>query len=111
MQNPYVYVVVRTDLSVPQQAVQAAHAVLEMHRFYNGCLREHPSIIILGVRNEEKLKEVIMKLVRHGKIQFTTFQEPDIGNQYTALATEPIYGADRQFFKNFKLIDGTSSSK
>lgn len=108
--NPYVYVVVRQDLSVPQQAVQSSHAVLEMHRQFNGVLREHPSIIIVGVKNEQKLKEVIGRLVSHNKFRFTTFQEPDIGNQFTALASEPIYGADRQFFKGFKLIDGFSSA-
>lgn len=108
--NPYVYVVVRLDLSVPQQAVQSAHAVLEMHRQFNGVLKEHPSIIILGVKNEQKLKNVIGKLVQHNKFRFTTFQEPDIGNQFTALATEPLYGEDRKFFKEFKLIDGFSSA-
>jgi len=108
MMSPYVYVVVRQDISLPQQAVQSAHAVLEMYRFYNGTLKEHPSIIILGVKNEDKLKDVITQLVKKAPFQFTTFQEPDIGNEYTALATEPITGSDRLFFKNFKLIDGVS---
>jgi len=111
MKSPYVYIVVRTDLTLPQQAVQSSHALLEMSRQYSTQSHQHPSIIILGVKNEEKLKDTIIRLVRHGKIQFTTFQEPDIGDEYTALATVPIYGTDRDFFKDYRLIDGTSKSK
>jgi hypothetical protein len=101
----YVYVVARKDLSAAQQAVQSGHAVLEMSRVYPGSFHEHPSLVYLAVKNEDELKRVIQKLVLHGKIQFQTFQEPDIGNQYTALATVPITGSDRAYFKSFKLND------
>jgi hypothetical protein len=31
------------------------------------------------------------------------FFEPDFGTGNTAIATEPIYGDDRKFFKKFKM--------
>lgn len=111
MQNPYVYVLVRQDLSVQQQAVQSAHAVLEMSRTAWSHPKDHPHLIILGVKNEKQLKEVAADLTVNTKTPFTMFREPDIGNQCTALATDYIYGMDRAYFKKFKLINGTSTSK
>jgi hypothetical protein len=37
-------------------------------------------------------------------IRTRVFHEPDIGNQATALATEPVYGDDRKYFKKYRLL-------
>jgi len=37
------------------------------------------------------------------KIKLVMFKEPDIGNQATAFASEPISGDHRRLFKKFKL--------
>jgi len=39
-------------------------------------------------------------------IRFKEFREPDIGNQLTAIATEPVYGEQREFFKKYQLWRG-----
>lgn len=107
----YMYIVVRTDLSVPQQCVQAGHAILEMTRTCFPNLTTHPSMVIVGVKNEYQLRKTIQALVEHGKIPFAAFREPDRDNEFTALATVPLSGKDRDFFKKYQLIKGVSSAK
>lgn len=96
------YVIVRRDLSNAQKAVQSCHACIEAAREYIKPGDEHPSVIICEVRSEDKLRMIMNEL--EGKIKFKAFQEPDIGNEYTAIATEPVFGAVRQLFKRFQLI-------
>jgi hypothetical protein len=96
------YVIVRKDLSNAQKAVQSAHACIEAARAFIKPGDEHPSVIICEVRSEAKLKMIMEEL--NGQVNYKTFQEPDIGNQYTALATEPIYNNKRFLFKRFQLI-------
>lgn len=100
--HPYMYVIVRKDLSPAQKAVQSSHACIESARAFIKPDDSHPSVIICEVRSEQKLKMVMEEL--NGKVNYKTFQEPDIGNQYTALATEPIYNDKRKLFSRFQLI-------
>lgn len=100
--HAYVYVIVRKDLPNAQKAVQSAHACIEATRDYLKKTDEHPSVIICEVKSENKLKMVMEEL--RGKINFKAFREPDIGNQFTAIASEPIYGEKRDLFKRFQLI-------
>jgi hypothetical protein len=94
------YVLVRKDLSVPQRAVQSAHAAIEASRAFLNPGDEHPHLVILTVKNEHKLKMISEQL----KVKFRVFIEPDIGNQLTAIATEPISGETRDFFRKFQLL-------
>lgn len=103
-QNQYVYVFVRSDLSHAQIVVQTSHAAIEAAR--QGLIpadRPHPHLVVLGVRDENKLIQIQSKLEAAG-IRFRSFIEPDIGNQLTAIATEPISGERRKFFKNYQLL-------
>jgi len=50
----------------------------------------------------------MFKIERSG-ILYKEFLEPDIGNQLTAIATEPICGDRRKVFKKFKLMNGGAS--
>lgn len=100
--HPYVYVVIRNDLSNAQKAVQAGHALIESTRNFN-MNGAHPSVILTVVKSEHKLKEVMDELSKK-KIKFSAFREPDIGNQLTAIASEPLYGKDREAFKRFQLL-------
>lgn len=94
------YVLVRNDLSTPQKAVQSAHAAIEASRAFIKHGEEHPSVIILVVKSEHKLKVIADKL----DVKYRAFFEPDIGNQLTAIATAPISGEQRQFFRKFQLL-------
>jgi hypothetical protein len=44
-------------------------------------------------------------LVENG-IRHAHFYEPDIENQLTALATEPLFGEQRNLMKKYQLLDG-----
>ncbi len=97
------YVIVRTDLSKPQIAVQATHAAIEIARNYLTPDQEHPSVIIVVVKNEARLLKLTEDLKTAG-ITFKAFREPDIDNALTAIATVPLYGDQRTFFKRFQLL-------
>lgn len=102
--HPYVYAIVRKDLSIPQQAVQAGHALIESIKTFKPT-EEHPSVIICSVKNEKKLQDAISFLYDNG-VKISVFKEPDIGNQMTALATEPLYGVNRKIMNKFQLMRG-----
>ena len=102
--HPYVYAIVRKDLSVPQQAVQAGHALIESTKTFNK-INEHPSVIICSVKNEKKLQDAITFLYDNN-VKISVFKEPDINNQMTALATEPLYGVNRKIMNKFQLMRG-----
>jgi len=80
------YVLVREDLSVAQQAVQAGHAVAEY--LLRGPKSSWPNgtLVYLGVPDEERLYRWSVELEFLG-VPFVTFKESDIGNEVTALAT------------------------
>lgn len=99
------YVLVRTDLSVAQQAVQATHAAIEATRHYLKPTDQHPHLVLIQIRSEYKLMQTAMKLEDLG-IPFRVFREADRNDEATALATAPITGELRQFFEKYKLLGG-----
>ena len=99
----YVYILVRQDLSIAQQAVQSVHAAIEATKAFKQTPR-HPSVIICSVEDEKALQKAIFKVEQSG-IRYKAFLEPDIGNQMTAIATEPVCGKQRKVFKKFKLMN------
>lgn len=100
----YVYVFTREDLSPAQIAVQSCHASIEAAAAFKlSQLPEHPSVIILGIKNESKLDNIQATLAENG-IRHVTFREPDLDCQITSIATEPMFGDQRQFFRKFQLI-------
>lgn len=94
----------REDLSTPQQAVQSCHACIEAtSAFKLQELEDHPSVIICGIKNENKLKETRKYLIEN-QIRHVHFCESDLNDQLTSLATEPIFGEKRSLFKRFQLL-------
>lgn len=63
----------------------------------------HPHLVVCGVKNEIALEREASRLEAFG-IKFASFYEPDRGNELTALATAPIAGEDRRFFRRFNLL-------
>jgi len=92
---------VRTDLTLPQQICQAIHAAYEA-----GLRADLPDstrfLVTCQVPDEESLLKAQYEIERKG-IHTFLFQEPDIGNQATALATEPIAASDRRKLSKYKL--------
>lgn len=96
------YVLTRRDLPGPVQAVQAAHAVLEAARTLP-LSADHPHLVLLSVRDETRLGEAAQAMTRQG-IAFCAFREPDRDNELTALATAPLQGEARRFFRRYQLL-------
>lgn len=100
----------RTDLSAPQIAVQAAHAAIEVAKSSLGSILEHPSVILCGVDNESKLQQQLDFYQENGVI-CKPFYESDLDNQLTAFATEPVYGEKRKLFKRLQLCKSSDFVK
>lgn len=94
---------VRTDLSIPQRAVQVAHACMEAAKNFHWEI--HPHLVVLAVNNESELLDRI-EYLKANKVDFCLFREEDIEFQATALATQPVYNEQRKLFRNFKLLKG-----
>ena len=99
---PYTYCFIRKDMPHFYQIIQAAHATQEITKQI-----DHPEktchFILFEAKNEADLQKIKTKLDMKG-IKSHMFNEPDYGTGYTSIATEPIYGDDRQFFKKFKMF-------
>jgi len=100
------YVLVRRDLSKSQQAVQACHAVAQFSLFDDQYsdgsqlknLWLNGTIVLLQVKDLEELQNWYSKLPNAH-----TFEEPDIGDEMTAIA---ISGDNTLggLFKNLRLL-------
>lgn len=101
--HAYIYAITRKDLSLPQQAVQAGHAAIEASRQYLPKDDEHPSLIICTMKGEDQLQRAANDIEAQG-IRIKRFYEPDIGNQLTAFATEPLTGESRKAMRKFQLM-------
>ena len=102
-QTSYLYAITRRDLTFPQMAVQASHAIFEAAQHYHDPQVEHPHFCLCTVRDEERLRAAAAKLERLG-IRFKAWYEPDKDNQLTAIATEPISGEKRRHMRDFQLL-------
>jgi len=86
------YLVVRSDLSPGQQAVQACHALREFVEHYPDTDRkwfdESNTLVLLEASDEKALLKLLKKAVRR-RISCVEFREPDFDNAVTALAIAP----------------------
>lgn len=104
MHRPYVYVLVRADLTAEQQLVQASHAALEA-----GFRFEQPvqtsSLIVLSVPDAQALQSAAQRLALHD-IDHHLFYEPDFGPMgYSALATRPLTAKkERHLMRKYPLF-------
>jgi len=64
-----------------------------------------PNVVALGVNDESHLFKSAKKLDSAG-IRYSLFIEPDMNNEVTALASEPVSGNNRLVFKNYQLLKG-----
>jgi hypothetical protein len=99
-----VYVLVRKDLSLPQQAVQSCHAAIEATRLFISPTQQHPHLVLCGVRDESALKREVCRLELDG-VRFAPFYEPDRDNELTAIATEPIADSAKRHFRRYNLLE------
>lgn len=84
--------------------VQAAHAAYQAGQISPEAPKDI-HLVLCGIPSENKLLEEAAKLEARG-IAYTLFQEPDLNNQFTALATTPISHGCRRFFRSWQLWKG-----
>jgi len=107
----FVYALIRSDLTLPQQLVQTAHATHESGGQFGAPAGCH--LIVLVVANEAVLRAHRDRLVAAG-IPLVLFTEPDLGDAATALATGPLTQADRLHFRGMSLwkpVDAVPETK
>ncbi len=83
--NNKLYVITRTDLSIPQQAVQAGHALAEF-LLTQSTDWDNGTLVYLKVNDEIDLKCLTHEL-NYSRIPYVEFEEPDRDNELTALAS------------------------
>jgi len=66
-------------------------------------LPDHPSVVILAATDVIHLHQ-IRKYLIDSNLQHVHFYEPDIGNELTSLACQPVHGSKRRLFAHFKLL-------
>lgn len=96
------YVFIREDLTHPQQAVQVCHATMNMAAKHE-IPEEAPYVVLLGIKNEQKLKEVGQYLDTH-QIYYGQFFEDDMDGQLTCIATAPLPSEVKSLFKKYQLL-------
>lgn len=98
----YMYVLVRTDMELPNIIVQSAHAAYESGLAYKNHA-DRTSIIILQVNDELRLREAYNELQSDG-VQCTIYKENTLGLGYTAIGTEALTADQRKLLKKYKLL-------
>ena len=95
------FVLTRNKLRGSSPAVQAGHAVAQFMLDHDNDWFNH-TLVYLRVGSIDELlqwKYDIQKEYPEAKV--TTFYEPDIDNELTAIA---VYGVDSAFFRNLRLL-------
>lgn len=87
-------------MTIPQIVVQASHAAIQANLPNN---ENHPHLVVIGIKSEEKLKNALNYVKSLGFSVFP-FIEPDIGDQMTAFATQIISQENKKFFKKFQCL-------
>lgn len=96
--KPYIYVLVREDISLEQQMVQACHAASEAG-FAFPAPPVTSSLIVCTVPDRAALLAARERLARYG-IRNEMFFEPSWEMGHSALATEPISQRKQRFAMN-----------
>ncbi len=96
--------IVRTDLPIEQQLVQACHAAYETGRRRNAPFptSDPDYSVICAVDGEEELQRTYEDLRAQG-IPAVLFREANLDGQATALAAAPVVGRQRKAFSKFRL--------
>lgn len=102
-EHKFMYGIVRNNISNAQRAVQLGHAVIEAGRTFLKQNDKHPSLIYCVVKSEAKLLKLSKELYDNG-IKFKTFREPDMNNEITAIATEPLSYKNKNILKRYQLL-------
>lgn len=91
----------RYDLPIAQQLVQIAHAGMECGLYLATPPDQPDNVVLIGVESEAALRDAALTLAALG-IMHRIIDEPDLGDQITAICTEPLIGEIRKKLKHFR---------
>jgi hypothetical protein len=103
----YMFLFVRQDISPEQQAVQAAHAAFKAGTNITdnaSGLADKTNFVLVGVQNEYRLKEVVNVLDGNKDCSYVVFNEPDLDNAMTAIATKPMKAHKKRFLRQYQTL-------
>ena len=100
------YIAVCTDLSLPQQMVQVAHAAQECGIYFSSPQPDSDFMAICQFANEA---ELLAEAAKHPRMRI--IREPDLRGRATAIASPPLVGAERKPFRRWKLWGSTPESR
>ena len=103
MEQPYMYIFIREDLTGPQRIVQASHAAHEAGHEFGKPDDGSTHIVLIGIKTQECLLTAAQHLERHD-IPYRMFHEPDYDTGFTAIATKPLIGAERKPLRKFRTL-------
>ena len=98
----YQYILVRSDLPKEHQVVQASHAAIKAAKKF-GHPEIHQNLVVCHVKDENELI-YWSRMLFGNDIDYQMFQEEDMNNQLTALATECLTREQGKIFKKLKLL-------
>ena len=103
--TPFMYIFVREDLQPVGKLIQVAHTTHNAGVRFGMLDPDQPPLhfCVFGVKNEQALQAVAWRLNQQG-YEFELFFEPDFETGDTAIAVQPQFGTDRDWFRNFKLL-------
>lgn len=96
---------VRSDIPLAHQAVQAIHAGISAARDLIPEGMIHPNLVLCTVPNRDWLTAIEDKCTQAG-IASRVFLEADMNDEPTALATQPVGKEMRKLFRDLPLFTG-----
>lgn len=91
------YLIVRSDLSPEQQAIQTGHVAVEWASKY-GYLYPHPTFVLLEAKNKLHLIKLMIQMILIG-MTYVPFYESDNNEGITAIAMHYYGHSDKKFFQ------------
>lgn len=91
------YILIRSDISPEQQAVQAGHAVAEFCRLYPHTPWKNGKLIYLSVRDHDSIEmwqRIILHMTKDTPLMGVWRDSDYYGNQEVAMF---VYGGDSEF--------------
>ena len=98
-----VYVLVRKDLKLSNSAVQGGHALIELTQICDikDWAINHKTLVFLNVKSEGELLDYFNSCPHAEK---AIFKEPDLNNEFTAMASLAKNKEEERFFKRLQLL-------
>lgn len=101
MNDHYIYVFIRQDLTIAEQLVHLGHVA-----YHTGNMIDEmdgiPNLIVVGLPHAAAVLKCIKKLFFHN-IQHQTWHDPDTSYGITAIATVPLTPEEKVVLANYRL--------